>query len=270
MGSFYRLLLLALFCLSLYPNVSSEGKCSSTASYHSADEDVLEQSSLSFEAMMDKNGEWQTMVTNNLDPSISTNNSNIDVKRTVVERDGKKVLVVTMSLKGNLNERSLPPLKFHSEGAKNVEVFNGGKSAKRIRGTTNKGYGGVLTSRSIRDNELFQVKVDKLLRRYITSIGIGISRKSPHNVDYNEWMTCGTIMLYNNQLYENGSAIKKLKVPNLRFLKVGDQVGVMKKSNGNLHFFVNGQDHGVALSNITYRVHGVLDLYGNAVEASLA
>lgn len=33
---------------------------------------------------------------------------------------------------------------------------------------------------------------------------------------------------------------------NLDELREGDRVGMMRKSNGNLHYYINGQDQGVA------------------------
>ncbi|KAG8230178.1 hypothetical protein J437_LFUL006110 [Ladona fulva] len=42
----------------------------------------------------------------------------------------------------------------------------------------------------------------------------------------------------------------------------GDRVGVKKKKNGDLHFFVNGADQGIAASGIASPVYGVYDLYG--------
>jgi len=36
-----------------------------------------------------------------------------------------------------------------------------------------------------------------------------------------------------------------------------------------LHFFVNGIDQGAAASNIPERVYGVIDLYGQAAQATI-
>ncbi|KAG8240161.1 hypothetical protein J437_LFUL019278, partial [Ladona fulva] len=80
------------------------------------------------------------------------------------------------------------------------------------------GYGGLLTNRPLQDNELFQVRIDKLLDKYSTSLGIGVTRQDLKTTDYTAWMMCGTKMLYNNQLYESGSVTKKDYGPNLRKL----------------------------------------------------
>ena len=52
-------------------------------------------------------------------------------------------------------------------------------------------------------------------------------------------------------------------------LKEGDRVGVERKIDGSLHFFVNGVDMGVAATNIPQKVHAVVDLYGRSVEISI-
>ena len=43
----------------------------------------------------------------------------------------------------------------------------------------------------------------------------------------------------------------------------------MRKANGNLSFTVNGRDLGLAATNVPDNVYGVLDLYGQASEASI-
>jgi neuralized-like protein 4 len=51
--------------------------------------------------------------------------------------------------------------------------------------------------------------------------------------------------------------------------KVGDRVGLVRKDDGTLHFWVNGVDQGAAASNVPERVYGVIDLYGQAAQASI-
>ena len=43
----------------------------------------------------------------------------------------------------------------------------------------------------------------------------------------------------------------------------------MRKSSNCLHFFINGEDQGMAVSDIPENVFGVVDLYGAAVKVSL-
>lgn len=51
--------------------------------------------------------------------------------------------------------------------------------------------------------------------------------------------------------------------------QVGDRVGVIRKDNGNLIFYVNGVEQGLAASNVPERIYGVVDLYGQAAQASI-
>lgn len=44
---------------------------------------------------------------------------------------------------------------------------------------------------------------------------------------------------------------------------------MLRKPNGTLHFFVNGVDQGVAASNVPDNVYGVIDLYGQAAQATI-
>ena len=56
---------------------------------------------------------------------------------------------------------------------------------------------------------------------------------------------------------------------NLDKLKVGDRVAVLRKESGVLHFFVNGDDQGPAATNVPERIYGVIDLYGQAAQATI-
>ena len=67
----------------------------------------------------------------------------------------------------------------------------------------------------------------------------------------------------------NGTTVIDDYGQNLDKLKVGDRVAVVRKDNGVLHFFVNSEDCGPAASNIPDRVYGVIDLYGQAAQATI-
>lgn len=41
---------------------------------------------------------------------------------------------------------------------------------------------------------------------------------------------------------------------------------MMRKNNGDLHYFINGLDQGVAAKNVPAKVWGVVDLYGMTVK----
>lgn len=53
-------------------------------------------------------------------------------------------------------------------------------------------------------------------------------------------------------------------------MQEGDRIGLMRKNNGNLHFFINGLNQGVAATGVPSIVYGVIDLYGMTVKVSIA
>lgn len=55
---------------------------------------------------------------------------------------------------------------------------------------------------------------------------------------------------------------------NNRF-QTGDRVAVIIKDNGMLHLYVNGVDQGEVNANITTPMYGVIDLYGQAAQATI-
>lgn len=52
----------------------------------------------------------------------------------------------------------------------------------------------------------------------------------------------------------------------LEILQEGDRIGMMRKTNGNLHYFINGLDQGVAATKVLGCIWGVVDLYGMTVK----
>lgn len=76
-------------------------------------------------------------------------------------------------------------------------------------------------------------------------------------------------MMTGNGIMHNGTTIKEKYGQNLDRLQVGDRVGVVRKDDGTLHFWVNGVDQGPAATNVPERVYGVIDLYGQAAQASI-
>lgn len=90
-------------------------------------------------------------------------------------------------------------------------------------------------------------------------------------------------------IMHNGTIIQEQYGVNLDRLQVGDRVGLVRKENGQLHFFVNGMDQGSAANNVPEKLYGVIgktarsfcysnslliclpfaDLYGQCVAVSL-
>ena len=69
-----------------------------------------------------------------------------------------------------------------------------------------------------------------------------------------------------------GRAISGRGVPcrvTRRCPQAGDTVGVVRRDDGTLHFFVNGAAQGPAAWNVPPNVYAVVDLYGQAAQATI-
>ncbi len=53
------------------------------------------------------------------------------------------------------------------------------------------------------------------------------------------------------------------------FSKEGDRIGLVRKTGGALHYFINGNDQGMAVNHSPQPVWGVVDLYGMAVKVTI-
>ncbi|OXU27740.1 hypothetical protein TSAR_003159 [Trichomalopsis sarcophagae] len=203
------------------------------------------------------------------------------VKVTIVDRDEREEqnLITrrnTLQLQGinegGETEEPLDRLMFHPCCGTRADVINNGRTAHRPNAIDDFNNGVVLTSRPLRPNELFEVRLDKIVTKWAGSIEIGVTTHSPTELEFPFTMTnvrSGTWMMTGNGVMHNGTTMIDQYGQNLDRLQVGDRVGVMRKDNSTLHFYVNGSDQGAAASGVPERVYGVIDLYGQAAQATI-
>ena len=81
----------------------------------------------------------------------------------------------------------------------------------------------------------------------------GVTSTSPMNLnfpntmtdlDHDAWMLSGSSVLQDGITIQNGYAC------DLDKLKEGDRLGIMRKSDSTLHFFINEEDCGVAATSV--------------------
>ena len=65
---------------------------------------------------------------------------------------------------------------------------------------------------------------------------------------------------------KDGRSINENYGTDLDKLEEGDRVGVVKTSQGDLIFFVNGVSQGMAASNLPQTVFAVIDMYGKCAQ----
>lgn len=163
-------------------------------------------------------------------------------------------------------------LLFHTACGSHAAVINSGITAHRPNAADDFNFGVVLTSRPLKANEVFEVRLDKMVTKWAGSIEIGVTTHAPNDLEFPSTMTnirSGTWMMTGNGVMHNGTTTVDDYGQNLDKLKVGDRVAVVRKETGVLHFYVNSEDQGPAASNVPERVYGVIDLYGQAAQATI-
>ncbi|XP_041278420.1 neuralized-like protein 4 [Onychostruthus taczanowskii] len=165
-----------------------------------------------------------------------------------------------------------PRLLFHPNCGQKAAVVNEGRTALRPHATDDFNHGVVLSARPLGDNELFQVRLDKMVDKWAGSIEIGVTTHNPAYLQLPSTMTnlrSGTWMMTGNGVMHNGTTVLDEYGHNLDRLKAGDTVGVVRRDDGTLHFFVNGVAQGPAAWNVPPNVYAVVDLYGQAAQATI-
>ncbi|XP_072930436.1 neuralized-like protein 4 isoform X2 [Epargyreus clarus] len=163
-------------------------------------------------------------------------------------------------------------LLFHTLRDSHVTIINDGKTAHRPNAFEYFHNGVVTTNRTLRTNELFQVRLDLVIPKWAGSVEIGVTQhpsndlKFPYRVSNTK---TGTWVLAGEDVIQNSNVIIPKYVRNLSRLKEGDTVGVVRKDDGILHFYVNGVDQGPAACNVPENVYGIVDLYGRVAQATI-
>ncbi|XP_014669095.1 PREDICTED: neuralized-like protein 4 [Priapulus caudatus] len=120
---------------------------------------------------------------------------------------------------------------------------------------------------------MFCIMLDRLVDKWSGSIEVGITTHNPNTMDFPATMTnmrSGTIMMSGCGILTNGKGTRREYGDfNLDELVEGDRIGLMRKHNGSLHYYINGVDQGVAATRVPNIVFGVIDLYGMAVKVKL-
>lgn len=221
--------------------------------------------SLSINSERNETGDWVTFSALK-DSANITSNVTVDVKHTVTECEGRQLINIQGVIKGNNIDVYLDRLIFYPKAGTNVAIFNKGRTAQKLNMQDDLN-GVVLLNRPLKDNEIFEVKLEKKGSKFSHSMGIGVTIHSPsdHNIlPHMNRVKSGTWMYYGANIWNNGTKIIENYGKNIYTLEVGGRVGVMRSESGTLHFFVNGVDQGAAAANLPRNLYGVFELFGNA------
>ncbi|KAM4876255.1 neuralized-like protein 4, partial [Sylvia borin] len=83
------------------------------------------------------------------------------------------------------------------------------------------------------------------------------------DIDYDTWMLSGTAIM------QDGNTMRNNYGCDLDALGTGARIGMMRTGGGDLRYFIDGTDQGVACSGLPPEVYAVVDLYGQCVQVSL-
>ncbi|XP_013781863.2 neuralized-like protein 4, partial [Limulus polyphemus] len=164
-------------------------------------------------------------------------------------------------------------LQFHEHCGSLVKLSNNNRTAERKKPADEFNNGVVMTNRPLNEDELFQIRIDELVNNWSGSIEVGVTTHCPDTLEFPATMTnmrSGTVMMSGCGILTNGKSSNQYYGKfNLDELHEGDRIGLMRKSNGNLHYYINELDQGIAASDIPAVVYGVVDLYGMTVKVTI-
>lgn len=68
---------------------------------------------------------------------------------------------------------------------------------------------------------------------------------------------------------KDGNSLVEYYGTDLDKLNVGDRIGVLRTSQNELIFYINGEPQGIAATNMPKVVYGLVNLYGKCVQVSI-
>lgn len=160
------------------------------------------------------------------------------------------ILAAGNALTGNNEDGALC---FHRTCGVNAIVEGGGRAANR--GSPESEFNGAvcLTSRPLRDGELFEIEVNRVVSRWSGSLEMGVTLIEPDELEFPDTMTdvtYDTWMLSGSTVMKDGSSTSRDYGIDLDTVTPGTRIGVMRRRNGDLHFYLDGNDVGVAVRDV--------------------
>lgn len=104
------------------------------------------------------------------------------------------------------------------------------------------------------------------------SIEIGVTTECPDRLDLPSCATVmrnGTWVMSGIDVRKDGMCLTEFYGTDLEMLNENDRVGVMRTSNNELFFYVNGESQGLAATNMPKKLWALVDLYGRCVQVSI-
>ena len=167
------------------------------------------------------------------------------------------------------------PLTFHSRCGRFVHLSDDKRSASRNKAIDEFNNGVVLSNRPLNDYELFEVVIVKKVSKWSGSLELGVTAHKPETLEIPSSLSEakeGMWVLSGDGMIRDGDGVTSdvYTANSIDGLPESSRVGVVKKGNGNLHFYINGIDQGVAITQVPSNVYAIVDIYGQTAEVALS
>lgn len=163
--------------------------------------------------------------------------------------------------------------KFHESVGLNIQLNSDRTVATRCREYNN---AVLLSEAPLENNELFEIAIQEVAREWSGCLKVGVLRN-----ETGSWLTSMNLVpgmtsipseawyLTGNEVRHMGFALTSNYCTSLDWLRVNDKIGVKRTPEGNLKFYMNGEDMGVAASDIPEMVYAVIELFGSTVAVNI-
>ena len=123
-------------------------------------------------------------------------------------------------------------IRFHERHGSLIKLLNNNRTAERKRPFDEFNNGVVMTHRPVKDNELFEIRLDRLVDKWSGSIEVGLTTHNPSGLDIPATMTnlrAGTTMMSGCGILTNGKGTRREYGQfNLDELAEGDRIGMIR------------------------------------------
>lgn len=159
--------------------------------------------------------------------------------------------------------------KFHESVGANIQLNSERTVAARCREYSN---AILLSECPLESNEVFEIAIQEVAPEWCGSLRIGVMTNNNGN-----WFTSMNLVpsmtsipddswyLIGNEVRHKGHVLCLNYCPSLDWLRKGDKIGVKRTNDGNLKFYINGEDMGVAAQNVPELVYVVIELFGSTL-----
>lgn len=161
-------------------------------------------------------------------------------------------------------------MAFHRRCGKRITLSNLNRTAKRDISEFN--HGVVLSAESLIDDILFEVRIDEKIHAWSGSIEIGVTTANPETIEIPACATKlrnGTWVMSGISVLRNGASLVEYYGTDLDKLREGDRVGVVRTSQGELVFYINGESQGTAATGVPSLLYALVNIYGKCVQVSV-